>query len=278
MGDDGVSSGNGGEHPSIGGKMTADIHRAPIAIVTGGTHGIGRETVLALVRAGWRVVFQGRDRIAGEDLAEVGSGLVYVPGDLTHPETIRNLVDTAAALDGGRIDGLVNNAGRALRKPFAECSLADWDDVFTLNSRSVFAVTQAALPGLRLARGAVVFVSSVAGHLGEDGLSIYSASKASLIALAKSLAIELGEQVRFNAVCPGQIATRMMERVVRSPELSQAVAARIPQRRMGGPEEVAAAIAWLLSPAASFVNGTTLVLDGGETAGLAALANHAMAG
>lgn len=259
--------------PPLSESATRSSH-GPVAIVTGGTHGIGRETVLALGRAGWRVVFQGRDEAAGRALANVSPSFLYVAGDITVPETIQRLVDAAAGLDGGRIAGLVNNAGRSLRKPFVECSLADWDDVFALNSRSVFAVTQAALPGLRLARGAVVFVSSIAGQYGEAELSIYCASKASLIALAKSLAIELGDEVRFNVVCPGQIATRMMERVTRSAELSQAVAARIPQRRMGGPDEVAAAIAWLLSPAASFVNGTTLVLDGGETSGLAAPPRH----
>jgi NAD(P)-dependent dehydrogenase (short-subunit alcohol dehydrogenase family) len=245
--------------------------RAPVAIVTGGTHGIGRESVLALGRAGWTVVFQGRDEMAGRGLAELSDRFVYVSGDITASGTVERLVAAAGSLDDGKIAGLVNNVGRSLRKRFADSSLDDWDDVFALNGRSVFAVTHAALPGLRSARGSVVFVSSVAGQDGEEGLSIYCASKAALIGLAKSLAIELGEEVRFNTVCPGQIATRMMDRVLRSPELSTAIAARIPQRRVGLAGEVAAVIAWLLSPESSFVNGAVVPIDGGESAGLAAL-------
>jgi NAD(P)-dependent dehydrogenase (short-subunit alcohol dehydrogenase family) len=247
-----------------------------VAIVTGGTHGIGRETVLALGRVGWTVVFQGRDQVAGQNLAELSERFVHVPGDLTSPATVERLIATAAAIDGGRIAGLVNNAGRSLRKSFTESSLDDWDELFALNSRSAFAVTHAALPGLRAARGSVVFVSSVAGQGGEAGLSIYCASKAALIGFSKSLALELGDEVRFNTVCPGQIATRMMERVLRSPELSAELAARIPQRRLGQAGEVADAIAWLLSPQSSFVNGAVIPIDGGESAGLAATASAAI--
>jgi NAD(P)-dependent dehydrogenase (short-subunit alcohol dehydrogenase family) len=242
----------------------------PVAIVTGGTHGIGRASVLALSAAGWRVVFQGRSEAEGRALAASRPGLAYVSGDLTEAATVRRLVARAAALDEGRIAGLVNNAGIGARRRFEDCDAGDWDRIFAINARSAFLVTRAALKGLRAANGSVVFVSSVAGSGGEDGLSVYCASKAALIGLAKALAVELGAEVRFNVLCPGQIATRMMARVVENPDLRAAVAGRIPMRRLGEAGEVAATIAFLLSPASTYVNGVVFAVDGGETAGIMA--------
>lgn len=245
--------------------------RRPVAIVTGGTHGIGRATVGHLHALGWMVVFQGRSREEGEAIAAAQPRLSYVGGDITDDAVPGSLVARALELGEGRIDGLVNNAGSGLRRNFEDSSAEDWDRLFAVNTRSAYLVTRAALPGLRRARGSVAFVSSVAGCGGEAGLSIYCASKAALIGLAQALAVELGDEVRFNVLCPGQIATRMMAGVTGSPSLHAMVAGRIPMRRLGGAEEVASAISFLLSPASSFVNGAVLPVDGGETAGIMAL-------
>jgi NAD(P)-dependent dehydrogenase (short-subunit alcohol dehydrogenase family) len=117
-------------------------------------------------------------------------------------------------------------------------------------------------------RGSVVTVSSVAGRGGEEGLAIYAATKAALIGFSESLALEWGHEVRFNVVCPGQIETRMMARVAGDVALRAATVRRIPVARLGQPEDVASAVAWLVSEQAAFVNGATIVVDGGETAGI----------
>jgi NAD(P)-dependent dehydrogenase (short-subunit alcohol dehydrogenase family) len=245
--------------------------RAPVAVVTGGTHGIGRACVEMLCSAGWQVVFQGRSEQEGHALEAAGPGREYISGDITQDETVRRLVEAAMMRGGGTIAGLVNNAGAGLRKRFAECNADDWDRLFAINARSAYLVTRAALGGLIAARGSVVFVSSVAGSGGEEELSIYCATKAALIGLSKALALELGSAVRFNVICPGQIATRMMARVTETPSLCAAVSQRIPMKRLGDAEEVASTIAFLLSPASAYVNGAVLAVDGGETAGIIGL-------
>jgi NAD(P)-dependent dehydrogenase (short-subunit alcohol dehydrogenase family) len=118
------------------------------------------------------------------------------------------------------------------------------------------------------ARGSVVNMASVAGYVGEEGLAIYSATKGALIALTRSLALELGREVRFNAVCPGQIETRMMERITTDRESLRATEGRIPAGRLGLPQEVASTVLWLLSPEASYVNGAVITVDGAESAGI----------
>lgn len=237
-------------------------------IVTGGTHGIGRAAVETLARAGHRVVLNGRDQAAGAEVAAANPGAVFVAGDVARPEDCRRVVDAALEIGGGKLAGLVNNAGMGRRVSFATAEVEDWDVLMDVNARSAFLFTRYALAGLIAGRGAVVNVASIAGKMGEEGLAIYCASKAALIGLTQALALEFGADVRFNAICPGQIDTRMMQKVKDQPELRGRLELRIPAGRFGTPEEVAEAIAWLLSPQSSYVNGTVLSVDGGEAAGL----------
>lgn len=237
-------------------------------LITGGTHGIGRAAAQVLCAAGRQVLIAGRDREAGAQAAQEIEGLSFVAADISVEGECRALVERALDLGQGRLTGLVNNAGMGRRHVFAETTVADWDEMMQVNARSVYLMTRLALDGLIAGRGSVVNVSSVAGRAGEEHLALYAASKAALIGLTQSLALELGHLVRFNAVCPGQIGTRMMGSVLADDIRRRTLELRIPAGRIATPDEVGEVIAWLISDASSYVNGAVIPVDGGETAGL----------
>lgn len=237
-------------------------------IVTGATHGIGRACVETLAVAGNQVIATGRDVEAGKALAATNPNITFVSGDVSIEEDCMRVVEKALELGGGHISGLVNNAGMSKRISFASASQSDWDQVLAVNARSTFLFIRHALEGLRRAKGSVVNIASIAGKTGEEGLAVYCASKAAVIGMTEALALEFGDEVRFNAVCPGQIATRMMDKILADPFRKRQLELRIPANRFGSPNEVADVVAWLLSDRSTYVNGTVITVDGGETAGL----------
>jgi NAD(P)-dependent dehydrogenase (short-subunit alcohol dehydrogenase family) len=239
-----------------------------VVLVTGGATGIGRATALAFGRRGARVVIAGRRQAEGEKalaaLVETGGSGRFIAADVTRPEDIERLHRTITH-DYGRVDVAFNNAGyQEPRAPMAEQDAALYDRVFDTNVRSVYLSLQHQIRIMvEQGGGAIVVNTSVSGLRNPNpGLALYSASKAALVSLTRSAAMEYAEKgVRINAVAPGRIVTDMM---LASKIMDMgAVAAGLPLRRMGQPEEVAEAVVWLASDASSFVVGHVLCTDGG---------------
>jgi NAD(P)-dependent dehydrogenase (short-subunit alcohol dehydrogenase family) len=244
-----------------------------VAFVTGAGTGIGRATALAFAREGASVVVVG---ISEPDLLEtvrevegLGGRALAVTCNVTRSEQVQaalnRTIDTF-----GRLDAAFNNAG--VEQPItaaADVTEEEWDRIVGVNLRGVFLCMKYELPLiLRQGGGTIVNTSSGAGVRGFKGQAAYAATKHGVIGLSKSAALDYAAQnVRINVVAPGIVATPMMQRFTGgTPEERQRVIAQEPIGRMGTPEEIAAAVLWLCSDAASFVTGATLVADGGQTA------------
>lgn len=236
-----------------------------VVLVTGGTSGIGRATALAFAAEGATVAVVGRDRARGAAVAAAcGKESVFLQADLASAEACRNIV-AAIVARYGRVDVAFNNAGfQERRAKLAEQPDEVYDRVFDTNLRSVFALMRAEiLAMLGQGRGVIVNNCSASGVRNPNpGLALYSASKAAAISLTRSAAMEYAPQgIRINAVSPGRVETPMM--LASGIADMSAVAAGLPLRRLGTPEEVAAAVLFLASDAASFVVGQNLGVDGG---------------
>lgn len=250
-----------------------------VALVTGGGSGIGREIALLYAQQGAQVFVADLQTDAAERVvAEISSqnGVAYVqPLDVANEEQVRNAVQQIVQ-HHSRLDILVNNAGISHVGNLLETNADDWDRLMAVNARGVFLCSKYAVAQMLAQNppgGILVNIASVAGMIAVDRRLLYGASKATVISMTRSIAIDFAEQgIRANAICPGTVHTPFVEGFLQrnfadtKDEMRRQLHARQPVGRMGKPEEIAYAALYLASDEAAFVTGSTLVIDGGWTA------------
>lgn len=244
-----------------------------VTVITGGGTGVGAALARLLAERGHNVVIAGRREAPLTEVAADTNALVVV-GDVATEAGARTLIDTTVA-KFGKIDNLVLNAGIVTNGKVADLSIDDWNQTVNINLTANFMLAKFALPHIVSTKGNIVGVSSIAGLRSGHGLAAYGSSKAALIALIQNIAFDYAaDGVRANVVCPGWILTEMAQQ-----EFAEAARAKnttvegvfsellkfVPQQRASSPDEQAKPIAWLLSEESSYVNGATLVVDGGTT-------------
>ena len=236
-------------------------------LVTGGNSGIGLATAIQFAREGARVIITGRDQATLDAAkAQIGDGAIALKNDQGDIGAAK-LLAAGLAEQGITLDAVFINAGVAKFAPFADVDAALWDQTFDVNVKGAYFTIQALTPLLK--RGAAVILNgSINAHIGMPMSSVYAASKAALISLAKTLSSELIERgVRVNVVSPGPVSTPLYGRLGMTDEqlgaMAAGIQAQIPVKRFGTPDEVASAILYLASTDAAFIVGTELIVDGG---------------
>lgn len=233
-------------------------------LITGGASGIGKATATRFLEEGARVIILDSDQEAGEGAQEEFSELSgFIQADVSDHEQIERAFTKTDNFWGG-LDILINNAGISLRHAFKDITPEEWSRVIDVNLNGLFYVAQAAAQ--RMEQGVIANMASTNGLLGYPFYADYNASKAGVIELTRSMALELAPEVRVVAVCPGYVMTPMQETEY-TPEMLAEVNRKIPLGRHAKPEEIAGLFAFLCSDEAAYITGQCYVIDGGETAG-----------
>jgi len=241
------------------------------AVVTGGGSGLGFAIAKGLAQAGARVVINGRNRAkldaAAAQLVALGHAVSVTAFDVTdEAAVIAGMADIGRAV--GAVDILVNNAAVNIRKPFDEYTLAEWRALQEANFDGPFLVTRTVVPGMKARRrGKIINICSLASDIGRPNIVAYAASKGGLRMMTRALAVELApHNVQVNGISPGFFKTEMNAALIGNAEFSAWVEKRTPAGRWGDPPEIAGAAVFLASPAADYVTGHLLYVDGGFTA------------
>lgn len=241
-----------------------------VAIITGGGTGIGKGGAIALAAEGAKVMVMGRrPEPLNETVMEIesaGGEAFACPTDVTREEDIKKAAEMVKAR-WGRVDILVNNAGSALRKPFMQTTLEELDNLYNVDLRSVFAVSQAFVPMLKeTGAGSIINVSSILGVLGSANSTAYCAMKGGVVQLTKAMAHELGPDIRVNCLCPSHIVTPMMQGEVDRLEAAgkmDKLNRIFPMKRVGYPDDMNGSILFFASEDAKWLTGNIFMVDGG---------------
>jgi NAD(P)-dependent dehydrogenase (short-subunit alcohol dehydrogenase family) len=254
-------------------KVAKDLE-GKVALVTGGTSGIGRETAVLFAKAGAKVVVAGRREPEGKETVELvraagGDGL-FVKADVSKASEVEALIQKTVE-KFGRLDAAFNNAGiEGVWVPLIKQTEEDWDRTIEVNLKGVWLCLKYEI--LQMLKqgggGAIVNMASIGGLVGFSGAAAYSASKHGVMGLTRAAALENARsKIRINAVCPGAVETALADRVFGAPSVHKYVVSIHPIGRFGKPAEIAEAVVWMCSDRAAFMTGQSMVLDGGFLAG-----------